>query len=186
MNKLIAYFAKNGLLVNIITIFILAVGVFSSLKISREVFPNIGFDVVTIETVFPGGSAESAEKLITNPIEQDLSEVNGIKKMTSLSTEGRSLIVLQLDSGETTVDEAKEEVQDVIDAFVDLPFGAEKPSVTVQEFKNFPVIQVSLSGDITYEQLEKNAKFIRRQVRKIPQISRVNYLGLKQAGKKKI
>lgn len=180
MNKLITYFTKNAALVNIITVFILILGALSVVRINREVFPNIGFDTIIVQTIFPGSSAESSERLITNPLEQDLMEVDGIKKMTSVSIENQSLIVLQLDSDQTTVEEAKTDIKDVIDSFADLPQGAEDPMVSSQEFKNFPIIQVSLSGDLSEHEIEENAKFLRREIQKISQVSKVSYQGLRK------
>ena len=102
MNKLIAYFVDQGAFVNIITILVLVAGSYSLFNINREVFPNIQVDVITITTAFPGGAAESLERLITNPLEQDLRELDGIKKMNSFSVEGQSVIVLQLDPDQPT------------------------------------------------------------------------------------
>ena len=51
------------------------------MNINREAFPNIQYDIITIYTSFPGAAPSEVEKLITNPLEQELKEVDGIKKM---------------------------------------------------------------------------------------------------------
>ncbi|MFN9067944.1 MAG: efflux RND transporter permease subunit, partial [Bdellovibrionales bacterium] len=90
MNRLIKFFINNALFADLVSLFIIIIGIFSLTQIRRDAFPNISFDVITISTLYPGASAEEMEKLITNPIEQDLKEVDGIKKLDSSSTEGRS------------------------------------------------------------------------------------------------
>ena len=179
MNRLIAYFVNQATFVNIITIFTLVLGVFSTWQIRREVFPNINFDTILVQTAFPGGSAESTEKLITNPLEQDLKELDGIKQMTSTSVEGQSVIVLRLDPDQITADEAEADIQDVVDAFQDLPDDAEDPVVSVLESKNRPIITLSLSGKISEEDLRKNAKIIKRRLENIPEVAKINYKGLR-------
>ena len=68
---------------------------------------------------YPGASADSVERLISSPLELDLKEVDGIKKMESISKEGSSAIIIQLDPDQTTADEAKTDIKDVVDAFGD-------------------------------------------------------------------
>ena len=104
MNKLIDFFARQGILIDLITLFTFVIGLYSLFNIKREVFPNINFDVIVVTTFYSSASAESVEKLITNPLEQDLKEVNGIKKLTSISREGQSTIMLQLDPDQVTGD----------------------------------------------------------------------------------
>ena len=112
MNRLIAYFAQQSIFVNLITVFLVIFGIFSVAKIRREVFPNINFDIITVTTALPGASAESIERLITNRLEQDLREVDGIKKMTSVSADNQSVIVLQLDPDEVSDVKAERDIQD--------------------------------------------------------------------------
>ena len=78
MNRLISYFAKIGVFADLLTILVIVVGIISAILIKREVFPNINYDLVSINTTYPGSTAKETEKLITNPIEQELKEVDGI------------------------------------------------------------------------------------------------------------
>lgn len=172
MNRLIEYFAKQRLFGNLLTFFVILVGIYSAITIRREIFPNVTFDVVTITTIFPAASPEEVEKLITNPLEQDLQEVDGIKKLQSHSVEGRSLIVVQLDPDQTTEEKAKSDIQDVVDRF-ELPINVERPIVTSLESKQSPIIELSLAGEISDVEMRNLAKHYERELELLPGVARV-------------
>ena len=179
MNKLITYFVNQGAFVNIVTILVFLAGGYSLFNINREVFPNIQFDVITIATSFPGGAAESLERLVTNPLEQDIREIDGIKKMTSYSVEGQSIIALQLDPDQTNATKAKADIDDVISNFTELPEEAKDPVITIMESKIRPIVEVSLSGDVSEEELRRTAKFLEREIEKIREVAKVSFTGLR-------
>lgn len=179
MKRLISYFAQQGIFVDLITLFVFVSGLSALVGIKREVFPNISFDIITITTVYPGASAETIEKLITNPMEQDLNEVDGIKKMTSTSREGASMILLQLDPDQTTVSEAKEDIKEVLDRQQDLPEDAEDPVLRVAESKLTPVLEIGLNGDVDETVLRKDAKFLEREIEKLREVAKVQFNGLR-------
>ncbi|NDD91813.1 efflux RND transporter permease subunit, partial [bacterium] len=92
MNSLIAFFARKRLFGDILTIVVILVGLGSTLLVRRETFPNVNFDILSITTVFPGASPDEVEKLVVNPLEQDLKEVDGIKKVLSYASESRASV----------------------------------------------------------------------------------------------
>lgn len=177
MSRLIKFFINNALFADLVSLFIIIIGVFSLTQIRRDAFPNISFDVITISTLYPGASAEEMEKLITNPIEQDLKEVDGIKKLDSASTEGRSYVVAQLDPDQTTEQEAKDDIKSVIDRLT-FPEDAEDPVVVAMETKQQPIIQVAISADIPEMELRTVAKQLEKQLEKLKGVARINFVGL--------
>lgn len=179
MKKLIAFFVEQDIFVDIITIFVLVGGIYSVANINREVFPNVSFDQVIVSTIYPGASADSVERLITTPLEQDIREIDGIKELTSTSIEGRSSIRIKLDPDQTTADEGEREIQDIVDAFTELPDGAEDPIVATIETKKQPVIEVSIAGNVSEELLREKAKFLEKQIEAIPQVAKINFNGLR-------
>lgn len=177
MNALIRYFTRQSTFVNLLTVFVFVLGGYSLYKLPREVFPNINFDIVTVRTAFPGGSAESIERLITNPLEQGLKEVDGIKKMNSSSVEGQSIIVLQLDPDEVDPEETESKIEDVVDGFTSLPDGAENPVVTLLESKYRPIVQVTLSGDIEEHILRATSKKLEKLIENVSEVAKVDING---------
>ncbi len=179
MNSLISFFIRQRLFGDLLSIFIVVLGVSSLILIKREVFPNVQFDIITISSVYPGASAQDSEKLVTNPIEQDLQEVDGIKKLTSVSTEGRSYIVVQLDPDQTTEAKAKDDIKDVIDRF-DRPDGVEEPKVQAIETKQNPIIEVALSSDLPPLELRGIAKELELEIESVNGVAKVAYKGLRE------
>ncbi len=178
MNALIAYFVRQKLFGNLLTLFVVVVGLASTFLIRREVFPNVNFDILSISTVFPGSSPEEVEKLVTNPLEQDLREVDGIKKMRSVSVEGMSEIILQLDPDQTTETEAKADVQDILDLF-DAPSGAEDPKAVAVKSTLTPIVEVSLRSTLDPVEFRAIARALEKEIEKLPGVAKVSPLGIR-------
>ena len=179
MNRLIEFFAKQTLFVNLLTAFIFLTGAYSVWKIKRETFPNVQFDIVTITTAFPGAAPESVERLITNPLEQDLKEVDGIKKMRSVSADSQSVIVLWIDPNHGDSKEVESDLQDVVDKFTDIPEDAKSPVVTMLESKNTPIVEISIAGDVDEGTLRKAAKLLERKIEAVPSVAKTQFNGLR-------
>lgn len=66
MKSLVEYFLSKSIFVNLLTFLIILIGGFTAVKMNREAFPNINFDIVSVVTVFPGASPAEIEKLRNN------------------------------------------------------------------------------------------------------------------------
>lgn len=180
MNRIIEFFARQTLFGNILTLFVILVGLVSLTLIRREVFPNVTYDMITVTTVFPAASPEEVEQLVTNPLEKDLREVDGLKRVRSHSVEGRSVIVLQLDPDQTTEEKAKSDIRDIVDRIKpELPEECEEPLITALESKQQPIIEVAVSGDIPEIELREAAKFLEDEIEDIHGVARVNPVGMR-------
>jgi multidrug efflux pump subunit AcrB len=178
VNKIIEFFIKNRVFGDILTVFIILIGIVSLTQIRRDAFPNVKFDVISIGTTYPGASAEGVEKLVTNPIEQDVREIDGIKRMDSASVESRSQITIQLDPDETTEQKALEDIKSIVDA-IDFPEDVEDPKVSALETKNQPILQVALSGDLPELELRALAKQLETTIEEVKGVAKVNINGLR-------
>lgn len=180
MKRLIEIMAHQKLFGDLLTVTIIAIGLYSFFTIRREVFQNVSFDVVSVATLFPGASPAEVERLITNPLEQELKEMDGIKKMTSTSVEGRSVILIQLDPNVTDEEKAKSDVRDIVDSYIaSLPEGAERPTIKAHETKQAPLIEVSLSSTLPDMELRTLAKRLEKEFELIPGVASVKPLGLR-------
>lgn len=180
MKRLIEFFARQHLFGNLLSISIIFVGVYAVFAIRREVFPNVSFDVIGVTTTFPGASATEVEKLITNPLEQDLKEVDGIKKMTSHTVDGRSLILLQLNVGSTTEEKAKSDVRDVVDQYIpDLPEGADRPLISTFDTKHTPLVEVAVSAEMSDLELRQAARRLELELETVRGVASVKPMGLR-------
>ncbi len=99
---------------------LLIVGLITYFQLPKREIPEFTFDISTITTVYPGATPESVERNVTVPLEEQLSSVEGIKEMTSVSAAGISTIVLQLDeqaNKEATISKIRQSVSDVSSQF---------------------------------------------------------------------
>jgi multidrug efflux pump subunit AcrB len=147
MRSLIQFFYKQHLLGNMITLLILVVGVYSAFSIRKDLFPKVEFDVTLVVAILPGASPEQVEKLLVNPIEQALREVDGIKKVTSNATESRAVITVQLDPDGRNTDKTNTDIQRAMDRIENYPEEAERPVVRALESGQTPVIELTISAE---------------------------------------
>ena len=180
LKRLIRFFVDNVLFADLLTVAIILLGVMSLFSIRREIFPNVNFDIIQINTVFPAASPEEVERLVTNTIEQELQEIDGIKKIQSFSLEGLSQIVIFLDPDRTTADKGKTDIQNVIDRIEALPEAAKEPVVFAIESKQSPIVEVSVSGDVPEIELRNTARKLEREIEALPGVARVAFNGLRK------
>ena len=71
MITLIKYLIKQKLLINLLIVFVIFAGSMSLMSLNREGFPEVSFDQVAITTVYPGGTPDELEQLVSIPIEKN-------------------------------------------------------------------------------------------------------------------
>ncbi|WP_394169282.1 efflux RND transporter permease subunit [Saccharospirillum alexandrii] len=116
--------------------------------IPKEAQPDVTIPYVYVGTGLEGISPEDADRLLVRPLEQELQGLEGMKELVSTASEGRATLTLEFDIG-VDIDEALTDVRDRVDkAKNNLPGEADEPSVQEINLSLFPVINVSLSGDV--------------------------------------
>lgn len=180
MNALISHFVRKGVFANMMTIFLIVVGLSSLFTIRKEAFPNISYDIITVNTIFPGASAEEVERLVTNILERELRELDGIRDINSISRQNQSFIVIELDPDETTGQEARQDVQNIVDRISNLPDDAETPIVTELDSRIQPIITLSVAGDVDEMTLRDKARKLEREIEFLPGVARVSPQGLRE------
>src|ERR1700723_4802259 len=104
---------------------ILLVGLVAFSQLPVSALPEVDYPTIQIVTFYPGASPSVTASAVTAPLERQLGQVPGLNQMTSTSSDGRSIIVLQF-SLQLNIDVAEQEVQAAINASqsylpVDLP-----------------------------------------------------------------
>lgn len=181
---MLKFLFQQSLFSNLITVLVLVLGVITVLSLPKEDFPPIDFDVVSVTTLFPGSTPEQVERLVTNPIEDEVRTVFGIKDLFSTSSEGLSTVVVVIDPDYPDKDEAVTEIQRAVDRVTGLPEVIDRP--LVQEFKTArePSIVLALSekGEITQDykpslELREMAKKLQREIETHPLVAEVRIDG---------
>ncbi len=127
-----------------IAIMVFGLSAWRSLPIDR--YPNVDFPVVAVLVPYPGASPESVESDITKPVEDELNTLSGIEELSSTSSAGNSLVVVQFKL-ETNSALAAQDVRDRIAAVVPtLPEEAEAPLVMRHNPTETPVMSLAVSS----------------------------------------
>ncbi|TVQ77252.1 MAG: efflux RND transporter permease subunit [Bradymonadales bacterium] len=136
---------SQSLLANLLTPAIFVIGLITLVRLPLEVFPSVNYDVVSITTVFPGASPEQVERLVTNPIEDEVKTVFGIRDLFSTSIEGLSTITVVLDQDYRYKSEVVSDIQRAVDRVEALPAEiTDRPLVQELKSDREPSILVAL------------------------------------------
>ncbi len=145
---------------------------------SLDLMPNIDIPYVTVQTVYAGAGPKEIETQITKKIEDEISTISKIEKITSYSMEGLSFVIIEFKL-DKDVDVANQEVKDKVDAIInDLPDDADLPVIEKINLQEFPIIDVVLSGDMPIVDLWEIAdKKIKDRFSQIPGVARADITG---------
>nr|WP_276611709.1 efflux RND transporter permease subunit [Thiorhodococcus mannitoliphagus] len=126
---MIAVFARHKLLANLLMGLIFILGGIALTRMNIQFFPTFALDFVSVRVVWSGASAEDVERAIVIPLEERLKTVDGLKKLTSTSSQGIASLSLELQDGTDpllALDQARQRV----DEFRNLPQEAETPQIS--------------------------------------------------------
>jgi HAE1 family hydrophobic/amphiphilic exporter-1 len=129
-----------------VTIAIVVVGWASFKSMSVDLYPDVSIPVVTVQTIYQGAGPSEIETLVSRPIEEEVSTISGIKRLTSKSLEGTSQVIVEFNS---TVDvkHAEQEVRDKVNvAKAKLPTEVEDPVIKRFDPADTPILLVSLTA----------------------------------------
>jgi len=175
---MIAWFTRNHVAANLLLISIVLGGLFSlSSKLPLEVFPSFVSDRINISVSLRGSTPEDAEKGVTIRIEEALQDLEGIKQISSRSSEGSSQVSVEVDTG---YDEREllADIKSRVDAINTFPADAEKPVIGLIQRKR-EVIAVTVSSDYNEKETLEYAEQVRDQLLRIPAITQVELSGVR-------
>ncbi|HFE54096.1 MAG TPA: efflux RND transporter permease subunit [Bacteroidetes bacterium] len=132
---------------------IVVVGSISFFKLGLDLLPDIDYPVVSVITTYSGASPEDVETLLTRPVEEIVSQVNRVKKVTSISQEGASIVMVEFEWG-TNLDFAAQDIRDRLGLFRQfLPEAASDPLVVKFNVSQFPILGYGFVGDMETKDL---------------------------------
>jgi len=160
---------KRPIFISSIVILMVVVGLVSLNRLGVDLFPPIDFPVVTVVTTYPGASPEEIEKLITKPLEEQVSTISGIKRLSSRNMEGVSAVIAEF-TYETNVQYAEEKMREKVSlARNELPDDLlDEPVVRQFDFTDQPVQTLAVTADLPptelYDLVKERIKPIIEQV----------------------
>lgn len=174
-----SFSVKNPVFLNLVMILALLAGLFSLNRLPREQFAEIPFYFVNIIVPYPGVSAEDIEQSVTVPIENEMAGLESLDEIQSSTSEGISRVTLQFDQG-LSDDEFQRLFQEVQNRFTNIPLPDGTLQATIDDFSTndfLPVIEVVLSGNVPYADLNRSAEDLADQLRSVPEVSGINLIG---------
>jgi multidrug efflux pump subunit AcrB len=137
-------------------VMMLLAGAWALAKLNTQFFPNFELDFVTVLVVWTGATAEDVETAITDVIEEELRTVDGLRKLTSSSSEGLSSIALEYEEG-TDMGVALDEVKERVALIRNLPAAAEEPKIS-RVVRYEPVARMLIHGPTELNELRAVAQ----------------------------
>lgn len=178
MKKLTELAITRPLLITVVFVALILFGLISYKSLNYELLPKFDANVITVITTYRGASAEEIENSVTKNIEDALSSVEGIDKVTASSQEGTSVVILQLLNG-INVDKAQNDAQRKVDQISKiLPQNADRSIVNKFSTSDIPVLRLGVTAvtdDRTlYDIIDQQVK---PQIANVEGVGQVNLIG---------
>ena len=156
----------------------LVVGLFAVLAIPREEDPQIQVPMLDVMTAMPGSSPAEAEQRVTNPIENLMHEISGVEYVYSISSPGRSLVIVRFKVG-TPEQDALVKVYSKLYSNADrTPVGASPSLVKMHSIDDVPILALTLWGaNYNGYQLRQIAEEVQHTIRQVPDVSETTLIG---------
>lgn len=180
MNALIAALFTRARSVILLLVLILIAGAYSYITIPKEAAPEFYIPVFVVSVSYPGISSEDSAHLLVEPLERKLQSLEGLRKMTARAGEGFATVILEFDPGYDQ-QQAIQSVRDETDnATPDLPAGANRPVIREIDISLFPVLTISLSGNVPERELNLIARELEEKLETISGVLEVDLSGLRE------
>jgi len=158
-------------------VLVLIAGSVAYVTIPKEADPDVAIPIIYVVIPHDGISAEDAERLLVRPMEKELRNIEGVKEMRATAREGQATVTLEFEAGFDS-DQALNDVRKKVEIAEDeLPADSDEPTVNEVNVALFPVILVTLSGDIDERALVRSARDLRDKLEGLPGILEVDIAG---------
>ncbi|MDH3581501.1 MAG: efflux RND transporter permease subunit, partial [Hyphomicrobiales bacterium] len=176
MSALEAIIRRPRTVLTIMVVMVLA-GIFTYITIPKEADPDIDIPFFYVEVIQEGISPEDSERLLIKPMETHLRGLDGLKEITGVASQGHAGVIVEFNV-DIDHDEASADLREKVDqAKADLPQDAEEPVVNEINFGLFPVLVVTLSGDVPERTLYNHARKLKDLIEAIPSVLEANLSG---------
>ena len=169
----IAYMARNSIAANLLMIILVAGGIWTMLKVQKEVFPEFQLDYVEVNVEYPGAAPEEVEQGILLPVEEAIRGIQGIKEIVSTAREGSGEVLIELIGGSDRM-KVFQDIDQAVNRIRTFPDDIEQPRVNLQS-RQRDVMEVALYGDVDFWTLRVLAERLRNQLLSNPEITQVEF-----------
>jgi len=177
---------RNPSVIYLIIALFLLIGLSAYFSMPREDFPEIKETKIYVSTPFPGNTAEDIERLITDPLEDEIKNISNVVEILSTSQEDYSIITVEFDEN-ITVEAAKQKVKDEVDgkkSGEDWPlFNGAKVEPNVFDLnisEETPIMNINVSGDYPVDKLKDYAEYLQEEIEDLPEIKSADIRGAQE------
>jgi multidrug efflux pump len=174
-----ALFIRRPVFATVMSLVVTLTGLVAYQRLSVREYPNIDPPVVTVETSYPGASAEIIETQVTQILEESLSGIEGVKFMTSISRQEQSQITVNF-TLKRAPDGAAADVRDRVSRVRDrLPEEIKEPVIQKVEADAQPIIWLALSSDrhSALQVSDYAERYVKEQLQTLPGVAEVRIFG---------
>jgi multidrug efflux pump subunit AcrB len=177
MQWLASISVRRPVFATVIIVAMCVIGLVGYKKLGVDKFPKVDFPLVTITTFYPGAAPTSVESDVTKHIEAAVNTVSGLDTLTSMSTEGVSLVIAQFVL-EKDPDQATQEIEQRITAVLrDLPDTASKPETRKADPDAAPIAVLSVRGNQPIRDVTDVADKVKQRMERLSGVGQVTLLG---------
>jgi len=157
---------------------LLVLGIFSYYSLSVNLFPDVDFPISIVQTIYPGAAAETVETEVSKKIEDAINEISGIKHITSRSSEGYSLIIVEFQLYKDGFESTQEVREKMGGIRAELPDEIEEPIVQNYDPDAEAIISLAVSGKRPAREITELTKnIIKKQIETVPGVGNVEMIG---------
>ncbi len=176
MRKIIAYFIKYPVAVNVVIAAFIIFGLIGIIRLKSSYFPLVESKIITISAIYPGASPQEIEEGVILKIEDNLKGLVGIDRVTSVSRESSGLVTVEIEKGRD-INIILAEVKNAVDRVPSFPTGMEP--LVVEKTENIrETINFAVSGqNLSLKTLKTIARGIENDLRAMEGISQIELSG---------
>lgn len=172
MNSLISWFARNGVVANLLMIVVIGAGLLGVLTVKKEVFPEISVDMISVSVNYRGAAPQEVESGVLLRVEEAVQGIDGVDRVISTANEGVGSVTIEVETG-YDIREVLDDVKSAVDAIDTFPEETEQP--VIKEITNrMQVINLSVSGDTDELTLKKLGERVRDDLLALPEITQAD------------
>jgi multidrug efflux pump len=158
-------------------VLLLITGTVSYVTIPKEAEPDVAIPIIYVSMSHEGISPEDGERLLVRPMEKELQSIEGVKEMRSTAGEGHASVLLEFDAGFDS-DKALQNVREKVDlAKAELPADTDEPSVNEVNVALFPVLVVTLAGNVPERTLLTLARGLKDEIEGLREVLEADIAG---------
>src|SRR5512143_3020390 len=171
---------KQPVLATMLAVTLVVLGLYSYRELSVDLMPNVELPVLTVQTQYPGAAPETVEREVTKRIEEALNTIPGVRHITSTTTEGLSMVIVEFRLG-VSITTAQQDAQAKINAIqADFPTDMKEPVIQRLDINAMPIVSVAVerqTADVkTLPSLAE--KVLKKRLENVSGVGQISLIGL--------